>query len=250
VASYHSAPLRSRADIGDLALTSPHLVRHPMLSALDAPTVRCVADEHGAWRTFGEKTIYESSPWVRLGLVDVEAPNGERWDYHVVHFGRIAIAMIVDEDADTVLMLHRYRFPTDQWGYELLGGLVEDGEDPAATAAREAVEESGWSPVGPPEELIGFEPLPGNATAHMSVYLWRQAERVGEPTDTEEVGRVEWVPLDRVPELARRGELLGSGALVPLLYYVATRAPRPTSVTPADPAAVRDDRGAEAGGPS
>jgi hypothetical protein len=34
--------------------------------------------------------------------------------------------MIVDEDADTVLMLHRYRLPTDQWGYELLG-LVEDG---------------------------------------------------------------------------------------------------------------------------
>ncbi|GAA5135449.1 hypothetical protein GCM10023320_65010 [Pseudonocardia adelaidensis] len=189
-----------------------------MLSAPDAPTVRCVADEHGAWRTFGEKTIYESSPWVRLGLVDVEAPNGERWDYNVVHFGRIAVAMIVDEDADTVLMLHRYRFPTDQWGYELLGGLVEDGEDPAATAVREAVEESGWSPVGPPEELIGFEPLPGNATAHMSVYLWRQAERVGEPTDTEEVGRVEWVPLARVPELARRAareRRVGAVALLP-----------------------------------
>jgi ADP-ribose pyrophosphatase len=72
-----------------------------MLRAQHAPTVRCVADEHGAWRTFGEKTIYESSPWVRLALVDVEAPNGERWDYHVVHFGRIAVAMIVDEDADT-----------------------------------------------------------------------------------------------------------------------------------------------------
>jgi 8-oxo-dGTP pyrophosphatase MutT (NUDIX family) len=169
-----------------------------------------VTDEHGVWRTFGEKTVYDSRPWVRVALVDVEAPDGERWDYHGVHFGRIAVAMIVDEDADTVLMLRRYRFPTDQWGYELLGGLVEDGEEPAATAAREAVEESGWSPVGSPEELIGFEPLPGNVTAPMSVYLWRQAERVGEPTDTEEVGRVEWVPLARVPELARRGELLGN----------------------------------------
>jgi ADP-ribose pyrophosphatase len=37
-----------------------------------------VTDEHGAWRMFGEKTIYESRPWVRLALVDVEAPNGER----------------------------------------------------------------------------------------------------------------------------------------------------------------------------
>ena len=102
-----------------------------------------MTDEHGAWRTYGEKTIYDNR-WVRLGLVDVEAPNGERWDYHVVHFGRIAIAMIVNEQDDTVLMLWRYRFATDQWGYELLGGLVEEGEDPAATAAREAVEESGW----------------------------------------------------------------------------------------------------------
>ena len=94
-----------------------------------------VADERGAWRTYGEKTTYDNR-WVRLGLVDVEAPNGERWDYHVVHFDRIAIAMIVNEDDDTVLMLWRYRFATDQWGYELLGGLVEEGEDPAQRPAK------------------------------------------------------------------------------------------------------------------
>ena len=70
-----------------------------------------MADERGAWRTYGEKTLYDNR-WVRLGLVDVEAPNGERWDYHVVHFGRIAIAMIVNEDDDTVLMLWRYRIRT------------------------------------------------------------------------------------------------------------------------------------------
>ena len=184
-----------------------------------------VADERGAWRTYGEKTIYDNR-WVRLGLVDVEAPNGERWDYHVVHFGRIAIAMIVNEDDDTVLMLWRYRFATDQWGYELLGGLVEEGEDPAVTAAREAVEESGWAPVGDPEKLISFEPLPGNVTAPVDVFLWRRAEQIGEPTDTEEVGRLEWVPMSRIPELAQRGELLGSGAVVPLLYYLTTRRSR------------------------
>lgn len=180
-----------------------------------------MADEHGAWQTFGERLIYDNQ-WVKLGLADVQAPNGQRWEYHVVHLHRIAIALIVDEQ-DQALMLWRYRFPTDQWGYELLGGLVENGEDPAATAAREVAEESGWRPIGEPEHLISFEPLPGQVTAPVDVYLWRTAEQVGEPTDTEEVGRVEWVPLSRVPELARRQELLGSGALVPLLYYVATR---------------------------
>lgn len=180
-----------------------------------------MADEHGAWQTFGERLIYDDR-WVKLGLVDVQAPNGQRWEYHVVHLQRIAIALIVDEQ-DRALMLWRYRFPTEQWGYELLGGLVEDGEEPAATAAREVAEESGWRPIGEPEHLISFEPLPGQVTAPVDVYLWRDAEQVGEPTDTEEVGRVEWVPLSRVPELARRQELLGSGALVPLLYYLVSR---------------------------
>jgi ADP-ribose pyrophosphatase len=184
--------------------------------------VAAVTEERGAWRTFGERTIYDNR-WVRLGLVDVQAPNGERWDYHVVHLGRIAIALMVN-DADEVLMLWRYRFATEQWGYELLGGLVDDGEESAATAAREAAEESGWAPVGEPSKLISFEPLPGNVTAPMDVYLWREFERVGEPTDTEEAGRVEWVPLARVVELARRGELLGAGTLVALLYVLASRA--------------------------
>jgi ADP-ribose pyrophosphatase len=180
-----------------------------------------VAAQRRGWRTFGEKTIYDNR-WVRLGLVDVEAPNGERWDYHVVHLGRIAVALIVD-DQNRALMLWRYRFVTDQWGYELLGGMVDGGEDAAETAAREAEEESGWHPVGKPEHLVSFEPLPGQVTAPVDVFLWRGAERIGEPTDTEEVGRVEWVPLSRAPELAQRGQLLGSGTLVALLFYLASR---------------------------
>nr|BFE46907.1 NUDIX hydrolase [Saccharothrix mutabilis subsp. capreolus] len=178
-------------------------------------------EERGAWKKFGERLVYDNR-WVKVGLADVEAPNGERWEYHVVHLARIAIALVVN-DRDEVLMLWRYRFPTDQWGYELLGGMVDDGEDAAATAAREAAEESGWKPIGEPEHLVSFEPLPGQVTAQVDVYLWRDAELIGEPTDTEEAGRVEWVPLSKVNELAQRQQLLGSGTLVSLLYYLNSR---------------------------
>src|ERR1043165_4717625 len=104
--------------------------------------------------------------------------------------------MIGNEDDDTLLMLWRYRFATDQWGYELLGGLVEEGEEPAATAKREAEEESGWRLVGEPVPLARFRPMPGLVAAQTDVFMWRGAEQVGEPTDTEEAGRLEWVPLD------------------------------------------------------
>jgi 8-oxo-dGTP pyrophosphatase MutT (NUDIX family) len=145
------------------------------------------------WTSFGEQTIY-ACRWLRLDVVDVEAPGGDRFDYHVVRLDRIALAILLNA-ADEVLMLWRYRFPIDRWGYELPGGLVEDGETPTAAAARETLEESGWAPAGKPARLIGFEPLPGNVTAPMEVFVWRTFERAGEPSDP---ARVDWVPLSRV----------------------------------------------------
>lgn len=178
-----------------------------------------MSDEHGAWQTFGERPVYDNR-WVRVALADVQAPNGQRWEYHVVDLQRVAIGMVLDV-RERVLMLWRYRFPTDQWGYELLGGLVEDGEEPAACAAREVEEESGWRPIGAPEHLVGFQPLPGQVRAHTDVFLWREAEQVGPPTDTEEVGRLEWVPLSRIPALVDEQKILGAGAIIPLLRYIA-----------------------------
>jgi 8-oxo-dGTP pyrophosphatase MutT (NUDIX family) len=69
----------------------------------------------------------------------------------VVHLDRIAIALIVDAE-DRALTLWRYRFATEQRGYELLGGLVDAGEHAATTAAREAAEESGGG-AGTPGDL-------------------------------------------------------------------------------------------------
>lgn len=94
--------------------------------------------------------IYDGK-WVRLALVDVETPNRRRWDHHVVHLDRIAIALIVDAE-DRALTLWRYRFATEQRGYELLGGLVDAGEHAATTAAREVAEESGGG-AGTPGDL-------------------------------------------------------------------------------------------------
>jgi len=180
-----------------------------------------MAEAYGAWKVFGERKLYDNR-WVRLSLVEVEAPNGERWEHHVVHLDRVAIAMLVNE-RDEVLMLHRYRFAVDQWGYELLGGLIEEGEDSAATAKREAEEESGWRPLGEPTHLASFEPMPGMVTARTDVFMWRGAEHVGEPTDTEEAGRLEWVPLDRARELLRTNQLLGGGTIIAVQAFLLSR---------------------------
>jgi 8-oxo-dGTP pyrophosphatase MutT (NUDIX family) len=179
-----------------------------------------VPEQRGGWTVYGERPAYDNE-WVRVGLVDVRAPDGERFDYHVVELSPIAVALIVDEQ-DRILMLWKYRFLTEQWGFEMPGGMVDPGEQSAASAARETAEESGWHVSGEPELLLSLEPLPGQVRAHVDVYLWRGATHVGDPTDPEEVGDVEWVPLARVPELVRENKVLGSATSTALLYYFAT----------------------------
>ena len=71
-------------------------------------------DRSSQWKTFGERVIYDN-PWVWLGQVDVQLPDGERFWHHVVRLHRAAMMVLVDE-RDRVLLLWRHRFVQDGWG--------------------------------------------------------------------------------------------------------------------------------------
>ncbi|MEJ2869279.1 NUDIX hydrolase [Actinomycetospora sp. OC33-EN08] len=164
-------------------------------------------------------TTDDDDAGIRVDLHDVTAPEGDRFDYPVVHLPSVGVALVV-RDAQ-VLMLRTYRYPVGRYGWELPGGGVDGAEDPGVAAAREAAEETGWRPVGPGRELIAFDPLPGGVVSRVHVHLWTDAEPSDEPLDRHEPGRARWVPVDDVVRLAAAGELLGSGTLVGLLQYVA-----------------------------
>jgi 8-oxo-dGTP pyrophosphatase MutT (NUDIX family) len=89
------------------------------------------------------------------------------------------------------------------------------------TAARETQEETGWRPVGPMRHLLSFHPMPGMVDTPHVLFTATGAEHVGEPTDDDEAGVVEWMPMAKVPELIRAGKIAGSGSLVGLLHVLA-----------------------------
>lgn len=173
------------------------------------------------WQLHGKRELYDNR-WVKLELWDVEPPGVERFEHHVVTLQRVSIAAVLD-DQDRVLMLWRYRFVADQFGWELPGGIVDTGEDGLTTALREAEEETGWRPAGL-EHVVTFQPMIGMVDSPHEIYVGRGAEKVGEPTDLEEAGHVQWVPLSDIPGLMAKGDLMGSGTLVALLHILANRA--------------------------
>lgn len=183
-------------------------------------------------KVYGERAVYEN-PWVRLTLVEIEPPDGHRFEHHVVRLRRVAVAAVLN-DTDEVLMLWRHRFVDDSWGWELPGGIVDDAEDGATTAAREVEEETGWRP-GPLAHLLTFQPMIGMVDTPHEIYVGRGAVHVGEPTDLEEAGRIGWISMSAILGLIGKGEVLGSGSLVGLLHILAGRAdqlPMRTSRSP------------------
>ncbi|GAA3937507.1 NUDIX hydrolase [Actinomadura viridis] len=170
------------------------------------------------WTVHGERYVYRS-PWMDVGLADVELPDGRRFEHHLLRVRPAAGVVAVDEH-DRALLIWRHRFITGRWGWEIPSGRVEEGEEPAETAARELLEETGWRP-GPLEHLLDLPTSPGVHDGVQHFYRARGAERLGDPTDVE-AERIEWVPLARVPELAARGEI-GSAASVATLLYLTSR---------------------------
>ncbi|MFZ0217962.1 MAG: NUDIX hydrolase, partial [Candidatus Dormiibacterota bacterium] len=94
-----------------------------------------------AWRVRHVRELY-ASPWVSLELDDVELPDGQRIDHHVVRMPRGAVAAVVYDPARGVLLIHRHRFIPDLWGWEVPAGRIEQGEGLVDAAIREAREET------------------------------------------------------------------------------------------------------------
>jgi len=184
-------------------------------------------DSDSRWIVHGTRPLY-ASEWIRLDMADIELPDGQRYEHHTVWMPSAAMTALLNDEMTHVLLMWRHRFVPDLWNWELPGGLVDDGEDPATTAAREIEEETGYRPRAL-EHLVTFEPMIGMVKCPHHVYLGRGAELVGEPSEKTEMARMELVPLAEVPRLIRDGQVLNSGSLVALLHVLALSGPTATA---------------------
>jgi 8-oxo-dGTP pyrophosphatase MutT (NUDIX family) len=171
------------------------------------------------WNVHGERSLYDSE-WMRLVLVDVEVPQGRRFDHHVIRFPNASSGTVVHDPTRGVLLIWRHRFITDTWGWEIPAGRIEPGETPEQAAMRETLEETGWRP-GPLRRLGAYAPSNGSSDQVFNLFTAEGARHVGEPSDPAESDRVAWLPVSEVRSLIERGQVYDGLSLTALLWALA-----------------------------
>jgi 8-oxo-dGTP pyrophosphatase MutT (NUDIX family) len=167
----------------------------------------------------GERTAYDSS-WMQLVLADVELPDGHRFEHHAMRTPCHAAGTLVHDPARGILLLWRHRFITDEWGWEIPAGRVDEGEEPAAAAAREVLEETGWRP-GPVRPLLSWNVASGVTDHHFDAFVAAGAEHVGDPADAYEAERIAWLTLGEVRAAIQAGEVKDGPGLTAISYALA-----------------------------
>ncbi len=148
--------------------------------------------------------------------------TGKTHDFFVAYLkdGVHVVALTPD---DQLVMVRQFRVGLHHDSLETPGGLVEEGEDPAEAGARELLEETGYA--GDTPELLGtISPNPGLLAQRISTIVIRNATRIAEPNpdQTEEL-TVELVPVAKVFELIKRGEIEHGVCAAGLLLWLADR---------------------------
>ena len=131
--------------------------------------------------------------------------------------GVVAPGTVVYDQDRGLLLLWRHRFITDTWGWEIPAGKIDAGESPAEAAARETIEETGWTP-GALHHLVTYQPTNGLSDQRFHLFMADGATHVGEPTDPGESERIAWVPTDDVRAIIQRGEMQDGLSLTAVLY--------------------------------
>jgi ADP-ribose diphosphatase len=169
-----------------------------------------------------DRTVLYESRWVSLYRDKVALPNGHILEqYHILDFGRGAVAVLVENDDGRLLMERVARYPTGMTTWELPAGHIEGDESVLAAAEREVREETGYE-THHHTELYRFHPM--NGISNMCVYVihCRAGIRSG-PLDDDEVTSIQWFSMQELSSMIEQREIVDAFALIGLLLHGAKK---------------------------
>ena len=148
---------------------------------------------------------------------EAELPDGKPCTREIIEHNGGACVLYVEDGK--VLFVRQYRYPYGESVYEIPAGKLDLGEDPIVAAARE-LEEEGGVRAERLELLFVDYPTPGYTNEKIYIYLAHGGKRVTAHLDEDEFLDVEYIPLERVRQMLKNGELHDGKTIMAIQAYL------------------------------
>ena len=148
---------------------------------------------------------------------EIVEPGGVHATREVVtHPGSVVVLPVLPDGR--ILLIQQYRYATRQFLWELVAGRIDKGEDVQTAAARELLEETGYS-AKKLRVFLDMFPTPGFLEERMYVLLATGlTEGQAQPEEDEKI-TLKKFSRARVEKMIRRNELRDAKSIAGLLYY-------------------------------
>ena len=162
------------------------------------------------------KTIYQSS-WVNLHLDTVKYPNGLVIEnFHLLDFPHPSVAMVVENHLGDVVFVRISRYTTGLTEWEIPAGRIEIGETEIEAAAREVLEETGFTTES--HQLI-YSYYPMNTNKLFHIVHCKAIEKV-QDFDKNEVSETQWFTKDEIKQMIKDKVISDGFTLTALLLWL------------------------------
>ena len=167
------------------------------------------------WQICASEKIYDN-PWISLTEHQVINPSGGEGIYGCVHFKNIAIGIVVLDADNYTWLVGQYRFPLDQYSWEIPEGGGALDTDPLTSAQRELLEETGIS-ASSWVELQRIH-LSNSVSDELGIiYLARDLSYgQAEPEETEQLKTLK-IPFEEAYQMVLSGQITDSLSVAALL---------------------------------
>ena len=155
---------------------------------------------------------------VTVRVDSVELPGGGTASREVVEH-RPAVVIVPIDSEGSVVLVRQYRYPVGKTLLEAPAGVIEESESPEGCAQRELQEEIGFR-AGSLRYLGGFWSTPGFCDERMHVFLATDLEPSRLEPDSDENIAVERIPVSRIREMMRNGEIEDAKTIAALLMVI------------------------------
>ncbi len=168
--------------------------------------------EHNPWKTLDTRVVYEND-WIRVREDAVLRPDGKEGIYSVVET-RIAVGVVPLLANGEVVLVGQYRYPMNEYSWEIIEGGSDGNELPLETAKRELQEEAGltakkWTRLGEDIHL---------SNCHSSeigvLYLAEELEETEATPEGTEVLQNRRLPFSEVYQMVENGGIKDSLSLL------------------------------------